>query len=259
MRPAFLPEDPLPASIISIRHMCQTFDSLPVVRDLTFDIAEGEVFGFLGHNGAGKTTTVHMLTTLARPASGTAEIAGADIVGDPMGVRRQIGYVPENVRLYDTLTAQENLMFFARLSGLGDPAARVAETLALLDCSDLALRRVGGFSKGMRQRIGLAQAILHRPRVLFLDEPTSGLDPMGIKMLRDVIARLNRDQGMTIFMNTHLLSEIAKTCTSIGVLGHGRLIYHDTMQAVTARYGSDSALEELYLSLAPASQPAGAA
>ena len=114
----------MPASIISIRHMCQTFNSLPVVRDLTFDIAEGEVFGFLGHNGAGKTTTIQMLTTLARPASGTAHCRRADICGDPLAVRRQIGYVPENVRLYDTLTAAENLMFFARLSGVGAPQRR---------------------------------------------------------------------------------------------------------------------------------------
>ena len=245
--------------MISLRHLSQTFDVVPAVDDLTFDIAEGEVFGFLGHNGAGKTTTVHMLTTLARPSGGTAKIGGADIVADPMTVRRNIGYVPENVRLYDTLTAQENLIFFARLSGIADPASRVGETLELLGCADLAQRRVGGFSKGMRQRIGLAQAILHRPAVLFLDEPTSGLDPMGIKMLRDVIALLNRQLGMTIFMNTHLISEIAKTCTSIGVLSHGRLVYHDTMQAVIARYGSDSALEELYLSLIPVGRLAGAA
>jgi ABC-2 type transport system ATP-binding protein len=241
----------MPNPIISIDRLTQTFDGVTAVDALTMNIAAGEVFGFLGHNGAGKTTTVQMLTTLARPSSGTAQVAGHDIRTDPLAVRRQIGYVPENVRLYDTLTAQENLLFFARLSGIADPAKRVRETLALLDCADLAPRRVGGFSKGMRQRIGLAQAILHQPKVLFLDEPTSGLDPMGIKLLRDLILRLNRDQGMTIFMNTHLISEIAKTCTSIGVLSHGKLVFHDRIEAVTARYGDDTALEDLYLSLTP--------
>ena len=103
----------------------------------------------------------------------------------------------------------------------------------------------------MRQRVGLAQAILHRPKVLFLDEPSSGLDPMGMKMLRDLIVRLNHEWGMTIFMNTHLISEIAKTCTSIGVLSHGRLVYHDSIEAVTKRFGDDAALEELYLSVVP--------
>jgi ABC-2 type transport system ATP-binding protein len=168
-----------------------------------------------------------------------------------MAVRRRIGYVPENVRLYDTLTARENLMFFARLSGVPAPTARGTAVLNLLDSAALADRRVGTFSKGMRQRIGLAQAILHEPSVLFLDEPTSGLDPMGIKLLRDLVLRLNRDFGMTIFMNTHLISEIAKTCTSIAVLSHGKLVFHDKIGAVTARYGDDTALEELYLSLTP--------
>lgn len=245
--------------MIAIKHLTQRFDGATVVDDLTFDIARGGVFGFLGHNGAGKTTTVHMLTTLARPASGTATIDGHDIASDPMGVRRAIGYVPENVRLYDTMTARENLIFFARLSGVTDPGNRVSETLDFLECADLANRRVGGFSKGMRQRIGLAQAILHRPKVLFLDEPTSGLDPMGIKMLRDVVARLNHDLGITVFMNTHLISEIARTCTSIGVLRQGRLIYHDTMEAVMRTVGDDGALEDLYLGLSQARQVAGLA
>ncbi len=241
----------MPAPMLSLRSLGQSFNGQTVVQDLTMDIAQGEVFGFLGHNGAGKTTTIHMLTTLARPSSGTAIVAGHDICDDPVAVRRSIGYVPENVRLYDTLTAAENLAFFARLSGVANPAARVSDVLALLDCADLADRRVAAFSKGMRQRIGLAQAILHRPEVLFLDEPTSGLDPMGIKMLRDLILRLNGEFGMTIFMNTHLISEIAKTCTSIAVLSHGKLVFHDRIEAVTARYGDDTALEELYLSLTP--------
>ena len=249
----------MPPAMIALRGLCQTFDGRQVVDHLTLAIEPGEVFGFLGHNGAGKTTTINMLTTLARPSAGTATIAGHDLMADPMGVRRSIGFVPENVRLYDTLTARENLMFFARLSGVEAPARRVGEVLELLDCADLAPRRVGGFSKGMRQRIGLAQAILHRPRVLFLDEPTSGLDPMGIRLLRELVGRLNREEGMTIFMNTHLLSEIAKTCTSIAVLSHGRLVFHDRIEAVTARLGDDASLEALYLSLEPAVPMRGAA
>ncbi len=241
----------MPDPILSLRRLCQAFDSVAVVDDLSMEITQGEIFGFLGHNGAGKTTTIQMLTTLARPASGTALVAGHDICTDPLAVRRAIGYVPENVRLYDTLTATENLLFFARLSGVSDPQRRVREVLDLLDCAYLADRRVGGFSKGMRQRVGLAQAILHNPSVLFLDEPTSGLDPMGIKMLRDLILRLNAEFGMTIFINTHLISEIAKTCTSIAVLSHGKLVFHDRIEAVTARYGDDTALEDLYLSLTP--------
>jgi ABC-2 type transport system ATP-binding protein len=244
--------------ILRLDHLTRRYGTVAVVDDLTFDIAPGEVFGFLGHNGAGKTTTIQMLTTLAQPSSGTARVAGFDILTNPSEVRRRIGYVPENVRLYDSLTASENLLFFARLSGVPNPTARVAQVLADLASTDLGPRRVGTFSKGMRQRIGLAQAILHRPQILFLDEPTSGLDPMGIRMLRDLIGHLNREQGMTIFMNTHLISEIAQTCTSIAVLGHGRLIYHDKVAAVTARFGDAAAIEALYLSLAPQDHPADA-
>ena len=241
----------MPEPIIRLDQLTRRYADVTAVDALTFEIAQGEVFGFLGHNGAGKATTIQMLTTLAKPSSGTATVAGFDINLAPLEVRLRIGYVPENVRLYDTLTATENLMFFARLSGVPNPAFRVKEVLQYLDSAELGPRRVGTFSKGMRQRIGLAQAALHRPQVLFLDEPTSGLDPMGIKLLRDLILRLNRDQGMTIFMNTHLISEIAQSCTSIGVLGHGRLIFHDRVEAVTARYGDAAAIEALYLSLAP--------
>lgn len=239
---------------IQIRNLSRSFDEHLAVDRLNLAIEDGEIFGFLGHNGAGKTTTVHMLTTLLEPTSGTALVAGADITAEPLKVRSQIGYVPENVRLYDTLTTRENLNFFARLSGVHDVAASVAGALEFLSIKDLADKRVGNFSKGMRQRVGLAQAILHRPKVLFLDEPSSGLDPMGMKMLRDLIVRLNREMRMTIFMNTHLLSEISKTCTSIGVLNHGRLVFHDTMEKVMQRYGNESALEELYLSVTPRGQ-----
>ncbi len=244
---------------VDIRALAQNFGDFQAVKPLTLAIDSGEIFGFLGHNGAGKTTTIHMLTTLAQPSSGTAKIAGHDILTDPLGVRRQIGYVPENVRLYDTLTTEENLLFFARLSGLEDAGTQVRETLDYLGIGNLIGRRVGTFSKGMRQRVGLAQAILHRPRVLFLDEPSSGLDPMGMKMLRDLIKRLNADLGMTIFMNTHLIGEVAKTCTSIGVLNHGQLVFHDEMEAVVAKYGDDSSLEELYLSVTPVAQNGEAA
>ncbi|MEC3863102.1 ABC transporter ATP-binding protein [Mesobacterium sp. TK19101] len=239
--------------------LSQRFGDFDAVRDVNLTVNSGEIFGFLGHNGAGKTTTIHMLTTLAQPTSGTARVAGHDIVRDPLKVRREIGYVPENVRLYDTLTTRENLNFFAQLSGLEDVADRVTEVLEFLSIEDLSDRRVGTFSKGMRQRVGLAQAILHRPSVLFLDEPSSGLDPMGMKMLRDLIVRLNAEWDMTIFMNTHLISEIAKTCTSIGVLNHGRLVFNDTMEKVTERFGDDSSLEELYLSVVPDSASGEAA
>lgn len=233
---------------ISTRNLSRSYGAKHALHPLDLDIQAGEVFGFLGHNGAGKTTTIRILTTLLAPTGGSASVAGHDVATDPMGVRRSIGYLPENVRLYENFTTVENLDFFARLSGLPRPADAIRETLAFLEIEDLADDRVGTFSKGMRQRVGLAQAILHRPRVLFLDEPTSGLDPMGVRMLRGIVEKLNAS-GMTIFMNTHLLSEVSRSCTSIGVLSHGRLVFHDRMETVTARYGDDEALEALYLGL----------
>ena len=237
---------------IQIKALSKRYGAFLALDNLTLDIAKGEVFGFLGHNGAGKTTTIHILTSLLAPSAGSAKVCGYDVVADSMKARSQIGYVPENVRLYESLTAKDNLLFFARLSGVENPKRAIDETLKLLDCAELAEKLVGAMSKGQRQRIGLAQAVLHRPSVLFLDEPTSGLDPLGIKTLRDLITRLNRELGMTIFMNTHLISEVAKTCTSIAVLNHGRLAYADTIGNVMQRFGDEAGLENLYLSLAPA-------
>ncbi|MFZ5752351.1 MAG: ABC transporter ATP-binding protein [Pseudomonadota bacterium] len=233
---------------VSTSALSKSYDDTTVLHPLTLEVPKGEVFGFLGHNGAGKTTTIRLLTTLLAPTSGTARVAGHDVVSDPLGVRAAIGYLPENVRLYDRFTTRENLTFFARLSGVANPADAVRATLDFLDIAALADRRVGTFSKGMRQRVGLAQAILHDPQVLFLDEPTSGLDPMGVRQLRGIIEKLHA-RGMTIFMNTHLLSEVARSCTSIGVLAHGKLVFHDTMQAVADKYDERS-LEDLYVGVA---------
>jgi ABC-2 type transport system ATP-binding protein len=234
---------------IRMEKLTKQYGDFTALEDLSLEIKKGEVFGFLGHNGAGKTTTVNILTTLLAPSSGSASVCGCDVVKQSMQARSHIGYVPENVRLYDSMTALENLLFFAKLSGVDDPRASIDETLVILDCPQLAQKRVGDMSKGQRQRIGLAQAILHRPDVLFLDEPTSGLDPFGIKTLRNLIVKLNRELGMTIFMNTHLISEISKTCTSIAVLNQGKLVYHDTIEGVLARFKNDQTLEDLYLSL----------
>lgn len=237
--------------VVRMEKLTKRYGDFTALNDLTLEIEEGEVFGFLGHNGAGKTTTISILTTLLAPTSGTAAICGADVVSQSMQVRQNIGYVPENVRLYDQMTARDNLLYLAKLSDVANPADRIKETMEFLGCPELSRKRVGEMSKGQRQRIGLAQAILHRPKVLFLDEPTSGLDPLGIKILRDLIVKLNKEYGMTIFMNTHLISEVSKTCTSIAVLNQGQLVYHDNIEAVMKRFGDDTALENLYLTLTP--------
>lgn len=242
-------ERPLADPIIEIEGLCHSYGDAEVLHGIDLTVQDGEIFGFLGHNGAGKTTTINVLTTLIAPTSGSARVCGSDVVDDRLQVQRNLGYLPENVRLYDSLTAAENLRFFARLSGVENVSTAIDEALGFLECRELAGRRVGTFSKGMRQRIGIAQAILHKPRVLFLDEPTSGLDPIGVRQLRDTILRLNSELGMTIFMNTHLLSEVSRVCSTIGVLAEGELIYRDSLAATLQRFPDEASLEDIYVRL----------
>lgn len=234
---------------LSLDGITKVYGDVTALRDMSLEVAEGEVFGLLGHNGAGKTTTVSILTTLVEPTSGHAQVNGSDVANGDLEVRRSIGYLPEHVQFYDALSLRENLSFFARLSGLAKPDERIDEVLALIHFTGCEDRRLSGFSKGMRQRAGIAQAILHAPAVLFLDEPTSGLDPAGVRMLRETIIALNRELGMTIFMNTHLLAEVTKTCTSIGILRQGELIHHASLAETAAAFPTLGSLEDIYIHL----------
>lgn len=234
---------------ITARGLSRSYGTSNALKGLDLTVEQGEIFGLLGHNGAGKTTTVMLLTTLLEPTAGTATVAGFDVTTDPRSVRTKIGYLPENVRLYDNMTMRENLKFFGRLSGVVGLDTRISETLEFLEFTGHENERLSTFSKGMRQRVGIAQAILHRPSVLFLDEPTSGLDPQGVKTLRETIVRMNRDLGMTIFMNTHLLSEVTKTCTSIGVLRSGELVYQAPLADTLATFPGEDSLEQVYLTI----------
>lgn len=232
---------------IEMRNICHQYDDSDVLHGIDLTIEAGEVFGFLGHNGAGKTTAMNILTTLLVPSSGHARVSGFDVVAERAQVTQRIGYLPSDVRFYGYMTAGENLEFLAKLSGVADPRRAVAETLEYLDASDLADLRMSTFSTGMRQRVGIAQAVLHRPEVLFLDEPTAGLDPFGVRQLRDTIVRLNEDLGVTVFMNTHLLTEVSRVCSTIGVLNHGELIYKDSIEETTRRFPDESSLEDIYV------------
>ena len=235
--------------VIEAQSLTKKYKVFFALDTLDLTVERGEIFGFLGHNGAGKTTTVSLLTTLLLPTSGTALVCGFDIVKESIEVKKRIGYLPENVKFYDNLSAYDNLAYLANLSGIRNPKEKITEVLEFLEFTGIENKKLGEFSKGMRQRIGIAQAILHDPQVLFLDEPTSGLDPMGIKKLRETIIKLNKEKDMTIFMNTHLLSEVAKTCTTIGVLNHGKLIYKDSLENTLKRFHDEASLEEIYFSM----------
>jgi ABC-2 type transport system ATP-binding protein len=195
-----------------------------VLHGISFQVREREIFGFIGPNGAGKTTTLKVLMGLIRATSGSASILGHGV--DETAFRRQIGFLPENPYFYDYLTGDEILHFYAKLSGVPRlrRAARVAELLELVGLSRATHARLRSYSKGMLQRIGIAQALVHDPNVVFLDEPMSGLDPVGRKDVRDLILRL-RAEGKTIFMNTHILSDVEMLCDRVAIIANGRIRY----------------------------------
>lgn len=204
------------------------------LRPLHLTIEEGEVFGFLGPNGAGKTTTLKLLMGLVLPTAGTARILGME-VDDPR-VKAQIGFLPEQPYFYDYLTAQELLEYYGQLSGVPakERAARVEKMLARVGLQDAARVQLRKFSKGMLQRVGLAQAILHDPKLVFLDEPMSGLDPMGRREVRDLIQQL-RQEGKTVFFSTHILSDAEALCDRVAVINHGELRGVGAVAELTSR------------------------
>ena len=202
--------------------------------DLT--VEPGTVFGFLGPNGAGKTTTIRVLTGLAHATDGRAWVMGAEITADGDKVARRIGYLPEEPAFYPWLTPREFLDHVGRVFGLSasERAARVKELLDLVGLAEVGKRRIGGFSRGMRQRLGLAQALVNRPEVLFLDEAVSALDPAGRKEVLELIEHL-RGQ-CTVFMSTHILEDVERVCDTIGIIAHGRLVTQAPREALLAQY-----------------------
>jgi ABC-2 type transport system ATP-binding protein len=204
-----------------------------VLHDITFCVREGEIFGFVGPNGAGKTTMLKLLLGLIRATSGSARVLGHDV--SETAFRRHVGFLPENPYFYDYLTGRETLDFYAKLCGLSRErrSARGEELLAQVGLAHAANARVRTYSKGMQQRLGIAQALVHDPDVVFLDEPMSGLDPIGRKEVRDLILRL-RDQGRTVFMNTHILHDVELVCDRVAIIAGGRIRYEGAIQDFVA-------------------------
>ncbi len=209
--------------VIESAGLRKVFGAKVAVDDLTLTVGQGEVFGFLGPNGAGKTTSMKMLLGLVAPTAGAGRVLGAPL-GD-VQARAKMGFLPEHFRFQDWLTGREFLRFHGRLYGLGGGAltGRIEQLLERVDLLDAADRSLRGYSKGMLQRIGLAQALLNRPALVFLDEPTSGLDPLGRLLVRDIIIEL-REQGASVFLNSHLLSEVEVTCDRVAFVKRGCVV-----------------------------------
>jgi ABC-2 type transport system ATP-binding protein len=208
---------------IETSNLCKLFGSKAAVRGLSLQVRRGEIFGFLGPNGAGKSTSIKMLLGLVKPTSGQAQILGSSF--EDVEIRRKVGFLPEDFRFYDWLTPAELLTLHGRLAGLTPVQLRdrVPAYIDLVGLTPHRDRRLRGFSKGMMQRIGLAQALIHEPDLVFLDEPTSGLDPMGRHLVRDII-RNERSRGATVFLNSHLLSEVEITCDTVVFIKQGQVI-----------------------------------
>jgi ABC-2 type transport system ATP-binding protein len=215
---------------IETRGLRKVYGDKVAVRNLSLNVERGEIFGFLGPNGAGKSTSIRMLLGLTRPTSGEAIVLGRP-AGD-VETRRRIGFLPEDFRFYEWLTASELLDLHGRLSGVsaGDLRKRIPELIDLVGLAPHRDKRLENFSKGMLQRIGLAQAMIHQPELIFLDEPTSGLDPMGRRLVRDII-RAQRERGATVFLNSHLLSEIEITCDQVVFIREGEVVTSRDLRA----------------------------
>ena len=210
---------------IETQDLTKRYDGVAVVDRLNLHVKENEVFGLLGPNGAGKTTTILMLLGLTEPASGTARVCGFNPTRDPLKVKRLVGYLPEKVGFYENLTPRENLRFIAELNNIGydEANSRADEVLEMIGLTDRANQAVGKFSRGMKQRLGIADVLIKKPKVVFLDEPTAGLDPEGINQLLDLVAGLPK-MGTTVILSSHQLYQVQRVCHSIGILSKGKMV-----------------------------------
>jgi ABC-2 type transport system ATP-binding protein len=228
--------------MIKVQGLTKRYARTVAVDNISFDVEKGQIVGFLGPNGAGKTTTMRVLTCYLPPTAGTANVAGFDVLENPMEVKRHIGYLPETPPLYPEMEVAEYLTFVGRLKGISsaDIARRVDEVEGKCAVGDVRNKLIGKLSKGYRQRVGLAQAIIHNPDVLVLDEPTAGLDPKQIIETRDLIKHLAGDH--TIILSTHILSEVEHSCDRVVIINKGKLVATDSVENLTNRLRGSEAI-----------------
>ena len=239
--------------VIRMEELTKLYGTQTAVDRLTLSVAQGEVFGFLGPNGAGKTTTMLMLLGLTEPTSGTVRVCGFDPARDPLKVKEIIGYLPEHVGFYEDMDARQNLRYIARLNDIPDriSTARIDRLLEEVDLAGEATKKVGSYSKGMRQRLGIAEVLIKEPKVVFLDEPTIGLDPDGTNRMLDLIQALSRERQMTIFFSSHLLDQVQQISDRIGIMIKGKLVAAGPLAELAQRglgleEGEAYTLEEIY-------------
>ncbi|MGB5809794.1 MAG: ATP-binding cassette domain-containing protein [Polyangiales bacterium] len=240
--------------MIEAHGLTKHYGSVTALENATFRVNRGEVVGFLGPNGAGKTTTMKVLTCFVAPSDGTAKVAGADIFDDPIAVRQAIGYLPENTPLYSEMLVLEYLEYIARLRGLrgAQVGARIRAVASETSIGDVVGKAIGELSKGFRQRVGLAQALIHEPPVLILDEPMSGLDPNQASEIRELIREIGKER--TVILSTHNLAEVQVTCGRVLIVSRGRIVADDTPEELAARAGKPRFLATVQTGSRPANE-----
>ena len=234
--------------------LTKRYGDFTAVDSLDMAVEKGEIFGFLGPNGAGKTTTILMLMGLSVPTSGKAFVAECDVVEDSRDVRKVASVLPEYSSLYGELTAAQNLEYVGKLNDLTKDVRdeRIGELLEIVGMSEWADEKYEKFSRGMKQRVGIAAALIKQPKVVFLDEPTLGLDPVGTKEVRELIIRLNKEQGLTVVLTSHMLNEVQMTCDRVGIINKGKLIVMETLENLTKEMtGGEERNVEFMLSEVP--------
>jgi ABC-2 type transport system ATP-binding protein len=227
--------------MIEVQNLTKKFNGKTILNGISFEVKEGEIFGFLGPNGAGKTTTMKIILGLLKPTSGNALVFGKNL-GDNDDLRRRVGVLLENDGLYEHLSAYENLNYYAQLYSVSEIEDKIKELLEFVDLSERQNDKVGTFSRGMKRRLALARSIIHDPEVLFYDELSSGLDPEAQKMVRNLILCLSEGKGKTIFLNSHDLDEVERTCSRIAILQKGEIRAYDTIENLREK-SSKSAVE----------------
>ena len=240
-----------PEPVIRTRRLTKKYGTLTAVDRLDLEVFPGEVFGLLGQNGAGKTTTILMLLGLSEPTDGEASVMGLDPAWEPREVKRRVGYLPDAVGFYGNMTGRQNLRYTARLNGLrkADAEEAISEVLEQVGLSDRADDRVDTYSRGMRQRLGIADALVKSPDLLILDEPTTSIDPIGVIEILELLRRLVHERGLSIMLSSHLLTQVQSVCDRIGIFAAGRMIGVGTVDELAAQFGDGTAIIDVGLEL----------
>jgi ABC-2 type transport system ATP-binding protein len=241
------------AAVIETHELTKVYGGKKAVDSLTLEVREGEIFGFLGPNGAGKSTTILMLLGLTEPTSGSARVLGFDPSRQPLKVKGSVGYMPENVGFYHDMTARENLKYVARLNSLSGREAknRIDRALEKIKLADEGEKLVGAYSRGMQQRLGIAEVLIKNPKLIILDEPTLGLDPEGINSMLEFIKSLSREEKISVLLCSHLLHQVQTVCDRIGILNKGKLLAKGAIEELASEGiradGQKLSLEDIYM------------